>query len=265
MTIRRNALLATMIPALLAAAAAAQTAAGRWFFSLDGLSDPSDPQCPAVAPANLPPRVNPDGGLLGNRLYLWFNNPVSSRVWTGFQNYVIDIRDGDAVITDVALYNLNMVVDLGDDGAPGGGDDITATRWSAVNEGVGERTPVVSGISMLSLSGTMGIRNGSLPIGGDPHFRGAAENRATLVGHIDVSPGSGRVFIRHGLTAASATTGAVIPPPDAFIRLGFGDEDTVYTGGASGDSPIPEATLTPEPGTLMLLGAASLVSLRRRP
>ncbi|TWT40301.1 hypothetical protein RAS1_40090 [Phycisphaerae bacterium RAS1] len=264
---RRLRAIALTVVVFVPLSAPAQTAAGRWFFSLDGLSNPSDPQSPAVAPANLPPRVNPDGGLPGSRMYLWFNHPVSSRLWSGFQEYSLELRNGTAVITDVSLYNLNLIIDFGPDGAPGGGDDETLPRWDAVNEGIGKGSPIVSGIAFFafSLSDRIGIRSGALPVGGDPHTVGSGASRATLVGHVELSPGSGSLFISHGLTMPTYTPTGAIPPSDVFIRLGFGDESTVYTGGASGDSPIAEATFTPEPGTLMLLGAASLVLLRRRP
>ncbi|TWT40438.1 hypothetical protein RAS1_41470 [Phycisphaerae bacterium RAS1] len=257
-------LVAVMIALLAAASSPAQTAAGRWFFSLDGLSDPNDVQSAAVTPANLATRVNPDGGVNGSRLYLWLNNPVSSRVWNGFQDYRIEIRGGDAVITEMAIYNINMIVDFNNDGPLPVIDPVYAPRWAYTAEVSGEGTQSVSGIAMFFVSGQIGIRNGSLPVGGDPHFRGTGANRATLVGHVDISPGSGSVFIRHGLASATTTAGVGISAANTFIRLGFGDESTVYTAAAGGDSPIPEATLTPEPAGFALLAAALLMAITRQ-
>ncbi|TWT45983.1 hypothetical protein RAS1_24200 [Phycisphaerae bacterium RAS1] len=252
------------VVAFAAGAAQAQTAAARWFLSTDGLSNAADPQSAAVAPANLPTLTNPSvDGSAGTRLYLWVNNPVSSRVWNGFQDYQIQVRNGNAVITSVSIYNINMIVDLGDDGEPGGGDDVTSPRWAATSNGTGAGSQTVTGVTMFYVSGQVGVRNGSLPIGGDQHFTGATVNRATLVGHVELSGTSGDVFIRHGLASAATTAGAGITASNTFVRLGFGDEGTVYTAGASGDSPIAEATITPEPASLALLGLAAL-ALRRR-
>lgn len=252
------------VVAFAAGAAQAQTAAARWFLSTDGLSNPSDPQSAAVTPANMAARVNPTvNASSGARLYLWVNNPVSSRVWNGFQDYRVEVRNGNAIINNLTIYNINMISDFGDDGAPGGGDDTTAPRWAATNSGTGAGSQTVSGILMFYVAGQFGVRNGSLPIGGDPHFTGTGDNRATLVGHVDITGTSGDVFIRHGLASAATTAGAGVLTANTFVRLGFGDEGTVYTGGVGGDSPIAEATITPEPASLALLGLAAL-ALRRR-
>ncbi|TWT40437.1 hypothetical protein RAS1_41460 [Phycisphaerae bacterium RAS1] len=135
------------IAASFALPSSAQTAAARWFFSLTGLSDPNNIYSPALSPANLATRVNPDGGVNGCRLYLWCSNPVSGRAWNGFQNYGVEIRGGDAVISDVLIYNLGWL-----DGEPSPEVPIPGPnliwRWAYVGDVSGEGTQSVSGITM---------------------------------------------------------------------------------------------------------------------
>lgn len=252
------------VVAFSAAAAQAQTAAARWFLSPQGLSDPGDPQSASVAPANLPTLTNPTlDTTVSQRLYLWLNVPTGGRIWNGFQNYRVEVRNGTAT-ANVTIYNLDMIVDFGDDGAPGGGDDVTQPRWASVNSGTGQGTQMVSGITFFTVGG-LGARNTALPLGGDQHFQNPAgtANDAILLGHIDFSVGgTGSVYIHHQLASSTSATGG-IATPNTFIRLGFGDENEVFTGGAGGKTSIAEATLIPEPASLALLGLAAL-ALRRR-
>ncbi|TWT43614.1 hypothetical protein RAS1_00110 [Phycisphaerae bacterium RAS1] len=252
------------VVAFSAAAAQAQTAASRWFLSTDGLSDGGNVNSPAVAPANLAGLSNPTlDTTVSTRLYLWLNVTTGGRIWNGFQNYQVEVRGGTATAT-VTIYNLPMVVDFGDDGAPGGGDDVTQNRWASTNNGSGQGSQNVTGITMFTVGG-IGARNTALPLGGDPHFINPAGNAndAILLGQIDFSAGgTGSVYIHHALASAATATGGVATA-NTFVRLGFGDEGEVFSGGSGGKTSIAEATLTPEPASLALLGLAAL-ALRRR-
>ncbi|TWT44611.1 hypothetical protein RAS1_10260 [Phycisphaerae bacterium RAS1] len=253
--------LAAAMASFVVSAASAQTAAARWFLSSYGLSDPADPQSPAVAPADY--GTNPVIPVGAHRLYVWVNTPTGGRIWNGFQDYAFEARGGNLSITNVEIYNYRF-------GPPDPEDPPEPYfRWAYASEGDndpdgGGAVQSVTGVTMFTVGG-MGVRNTALPLGGDPHFWNASGSaaRSTLVGHIELTGTTfGELFIRHDLASAQSATGG-IASANTFVRLGFGDEGTVYTGGAGGDSPIAEATMIPEPAgmALLMLGA---VAMRRR-
>lgn len=218
----------------------------------------------------------------GSRLYLWAEMITStpgatqSQKWNGVS---FDVVVNGGRVTANSLYNyVRTDPDTG---------DFLYERWQGVNSGVIQANGSVLNANLAAVVRGEGINNGA--------NAAAASNRdlqsevgvlaeqgqtagnsrsliapagfsgkAVLLGFYDVALDAGStsasVFLKVG-TGGIVRQGQTAPEP---IYFGSGDEGAGILGGSFGTaSPNADATITPEPASLALLGLAAL-ALRRR-
>ncbi len=220
-------------------ASLAQAETGRLFFDLAGNGGNQNAAHPGgLAMTN--PQL-PDGG---GRLYLYweFGRPGGSNSQNVLGlNYNVDVDGG--VITQALNYQPDIAGRSRWQDVPG-----NPVPNPAVNPG-GDR----QAFTAVNIT-AFGLQNGDSAIASDQGYDAATNT--TILGYVNVSGSAGAtIWIEiHPLGIAIQGGG-----PNDDIYLGFGD-------GPAGPGPrsvIPEATIIPEPATLLLLcGGLSL--LRRK-
>jgi hypothetical protein len=173
---------------------------------------------------------------------------------TEFLGVDMNIRvDGAGSITDWHIYN-----------AAGAAGD----RWNGIGNATGPG-PVtrIESIAMVNVN-AFGLKNDVLAELLDTnHYRKSADDGGstagtTLMGWIDVmntGGGDAEVFMEVG-PLLMASVGAT---PDDLVYFGYGD-DPVGQQDAGASSTLADATVTPEPTSLALLGLGVLALRRRR-
>lgn len=203
---------------------------------------------------------------------LFFENPVAdgaerlylygqflSRTVSTWQTVGVDIEvSGGGVITAWNIYNHTTA---------------SGQRWINVAKKQGSSsTTKIDDLLMLSIgSQWFGLRLQDATTVDALHFRNHQEDGLTaygntLLGYIDVSSdGSAYSEIRLGVGSNGiwSLEGGVTEKEIAF---GFGDEDAgIWSNSYGMQSPIADATIVPEPATLLLpLFVAGMLPVRRR-
>ncbi|MCG3126531.1 MAG: hypothetical protein CHACPFDD_01367 [Phycisphaerae bacterium] len=204
---------------------------------------------------------------------LFFENPVAdgserlylygqflSRVVSTWQTIGLDIEvSGGGVITSWSIYNHTMATGF--------------ARWTGISkkDGVGPITKLDDVLMGAILNFNFGLQLKHAETVDVKHFRNQQEDGVgaygnTLLGYIDVSSNGepySEVRLGVGTNGIWSLEGGVTPKEIAF---GFGDEDAgIWSNSYGMQSPIADATITPEPATLLLLiGAGSAVASTRR-
>ena len=100
----------------------------------------------------------------------------------------------------------------------------------------------------------------------DPsHYRRAWDSQGgglgtTLLGYVDIIPSAGGSIY---LTVEAQIFARLDSTPEDFVNFGYGD-DSVGTGEIGVRTSIADATIVPEPASLMLLSLGALALRRRR-
>ncbi|MBK8913545.1 MAG: PEP-CTERM sorting domain-containing protein [Phycisphaerales bacterium] len=242
-------------------------AALRLFFSTGGAFSNSVVNDVGVAAGDMPAaNGGPGNPTVGNGtiLYLWAQmiGPPSSQKWNGVS---FDVHVDGGVVADRLMYNYTVVdPDFG---------DVLYTRWQGVNQGVGVGTADLTGINLAAVTSGEGINNGVNaatyddqseigPVNAGTAAQRRALPKSVLLGWVQVQATGpvASVFLRVG-TGGISRAGATGAEP---VYLGAGDEDAGLRGNSFGSqSPMADATVTPEPASLALLGLAALAMRRR--
>lgn len=236
---------------------AAQAVQARYFLSLQGLSDGGNTDSAAVPAANASD-LNIDVGLAPTttRLYLWAQIGLTPP--TDLKGFDLAFRTtGNLTISHTNIWQNNFIVpgfarwNVG--GVPGA-DSIDA------NPGI--LGPGAYGTNFVNVSPTVavlepGVTNGAFA-GFDDQWVGALG--AALVGYVEVSGNNGDVHI------VNEGSGFLQIDPGNRVLLGLDDVtgNPAEVPNAPYDNASPEATITPEPASLALLGLAAVFGLRRR-
>jgi hypothetical protein len=195
--------------------------------------------------------INPEVAPGGGRLYLYWQfgrpGPSPSQNVLGL-NYNVTIDDGS--ITQAMNYQHP---DIG---------GFLGPRWQPVMGNPAPNPAVNPGgntqrFTAININ-AFGLRNDAAAVALDTQYD--TESNSTILGYVDVAaPGFATVWITVDVLGIAIQGGG----PLDEIYLGFGD-DPVHAGAHGMRSEIPEATIVPEPATLMLLACAGLVLRRRR-
>ncbi|MCB9837758.1 MAG: hypothetical protein H6813_00325 [Phycisphaeraceae bacterium] len=179
----------------------------RVFLATDGLSDPNNPQSPAVTPQLVNPEL-----IMNNdyprRLYLWIDLETLDMAIKGFSFNVH--TTGLAEITDAVLYN-NIFSIIG--GTTWNSSTPAGVVQPADTSGDGTRW---SGANAMAVTES-GASNEAISLTFDQHYN--ATTGAKLLGHIEIQ-GPGEVFLEVGDKGIAS----VYDSPGPGISLGFGDE-----------------------------------------
>jgi hypothetical protein len=103
-----------------------------------------------------------------------------------------------------------------------------------------------------------GLKNDAAAVALDQGYNAASNS--TILGYVDVESQNGSVWLTVDTLGIAIQGGS----PNDRIYMGFGD-NPVPAGGAPGTrTSIADATIVPEPASLMLLGLGALALRRRR-
>lgn len=256
-------------------------AALRMFFSTIGAND-GQSLLDANPGLTLPiARTNP-AVASGSRIYLWAEMITStpgtsqSQKWNGVS---FDVAVNGGRVTANTLYNFVRT-------DPDSGE-FTYERWQGVNSGTIQANGSVLNANLAAVVRGDGINNGA---------NAAAESSRDLQSEVGVLAATGSTAaVSRSLIAPAGFTGKAVllgsydvalnvgsPSAQIFLKVGtggivrqgqtaaesiyfgVGDENAGVLGNAFGvGSPNADATITPEPASLALLGLAAL-ALRRR-
>jgi hypothetical protein len=247
-----------LVAVCLAAPASAQTRALRLFFSTLGLSDPFDPQSPAVDPS---PEftLNPHAVVAPNqatRLYIWAKlepaGPPNNVVLHGV-SLRARIAGAGGGVAGFQFWNYH---------------NPNYTRWQQFSQSGNATSVTFAGASVVTGGGGIGNTNPQAMY--DAQHRRYADDGVTridasLLGSVDFA-GSQAGALLQVFMAVGASGIAQSGAPPIRIYLGWGDEEVVIHGNDFGvESPIPEATIlvTPEPHCAALIAVAALLFMRR--
>lgn len=236
-------LIATLFIGTLVASANAQLT-GRLFFDLAGNGGAqSDPHPGGLALNN--PVVNQSG-----RLYIYWQFGVPSGQGQNVLglNYNVTVDGG----TITSAYNYQPTINV-----------VSQPRWQnvpgnpapnpSVNPGGGSQRFTAVNINAF------GLKNDAAAVALDQGYDDGSNS--TILGYVDVeSAGTADVWLTVDALGIAIMGGS----PNDRIYMGFGD-DPVPAGGAPGTrTSIADATIVPEPASLMLLGLGALALRRRR-
>ncbi|MBU0638361.1 MAG: PEP-CTERM sorting domain-containing protein [Planctomycetes bacterium] len=195
-------------------------------------------------PALVNPSVDTSGGDV--TLYLWAEmvNPGGN---VAYNSVGFNIRvDGGAQVTGGSLYNITL--------------PSWTSRWdSTVFTGTYPTSyaKTYKPFYVGTLAPPRGVTNNYGTA--DPDYRNIGGREFNLLGEFTFS-GLGEVFLEVGLNGIVRATAGIAEP----VYMGFGDEGDGLMGNSFDQgSSIAEASLVPEPASLLLLGLGAL-ALRRR-
>jgi hypothetical protein len=221
----------------------------RMFFDTAGVDD-GDTNLDGIAPAMINPELGPGGG----RLYIWAQiDPLPAPPAYYYLSVGYNIHTtGDVTITGYSAWNMTRYVQ---------------TQYEYVDRWAGFATGAIqSPTRMMNYrgfgnpgSGNFGVRNRNL-FNSDDQFTNDDVTDATLLGWIDVAGNNGGVFFEVGNATMARDGGG----NKEAVYFGFGDEgDGIKGDDVDRASSMADATIVPEPSSLLLLGLAGL-ALRRR-
>jgi hypothetical protein len=230
-----------LIAGLLVAAANAQEQSYRIFFDTSGNAGSDAAPHPGSGTLSY---GNPELGPVG-RLYIYGEFQLADQTVLS-PNFDITVDGG--TITEAWNYN-------------GPGQDTLSgdQRWDAATP-----NPVINpggnSVSFTSANLThMGLKNGAFADLFDIQHDNTRNDGDTLLGYIDVDSQGGSVWLTVGEQGFAILGGT----QDSPIFFGYGD-DSVRAGSFGERTRIADATIVPEPASLMLLGLGALALRRRR-
>lgn len=197
------------------------------------------------------------------RLFLYLQYGTANQDFSG-NNMRIDITGGPATLTGGSMYNHKSTTNL--------------DRWGTI-----PNSTVTAGVTSWEFGSVFKVgaagfgaknvaSNGTgAPDVEDNHFDrtdGGNGFGTTLLGFVDVNSngGNSNVFMQNG----DSGSGGVTITSNDYVYFGFGDNAYLNKkgaahGGAGGDTlRTADATITPEPISLALLGLGALILRRRR-
>ena len=254
------------VAGLLAGYANAQGPGARIYFDLGGSTPGNQAESDAPHPGATA-KINPIGDSTDGpvRLYIyWEFGGANQNVFS--PNYDIEVDDGH--ITNAWNYNNTNIGGIGfTRWEPLGGDpptDYGVEPWNFPG-GPDNNPTAVNGPSVSFTSAAIiafGLANDAAHQGLDNQLAiGDGEFGSTLLGYVDVvaDAAEATVWMTVGVQGIAIEGGG----PNDRIFFGFLD-DPVSAGDSGRRTAIQEATVIPEPASLMLLGLGVLVLRRRR-
>jgi hypothetical protein len=231
--------------ASLTVSTAAWAETGRLFFDLAG--NGGDQNAPHPGGLALENPVLPPGG---GRLYLYWQfgrpGPDPFQSVLGL-NYNVTVDNGS--ISEAMNYNYS--------------NSILGPRWGNAPGNPAPNPPVNPGGSTQRFTAiginVLGLKNDAVAFQLDEGYD--AQTNTTILGYVDVtSPSAAGVWLTVDTLGIAIQGGG----PADDIYMGFGDAPVPAGGSPGRRSDLPEATIIPEPATLVLLiaGAAALARSR---
>ena len=249
------------VAGMLVGYASAQGAGGRMYFDLAGNVPGNQEENDAPHPGATA-KVNPELPDGGGRLYIYYEFGAANQTVLS-PNYDIEIDNG--VIENAWNYNNTNIGGIGFTRWEPLGDppaDYAVEPWNfpggPANNPTAVGGPVVSFTSAAIIA--FGLKNDAAHQGLDNQLAiGDGPFGSTLLGYVDVSsPSTASVWFRIGELGFAILGGN----EDTPIHLGFFDEPV--RAGSTDRSTMADATIIPEPASLMLLGLGALALRRRR-
>ncbi len=239
-------LIATLFIGSLVAAASAQNT-GRLFFDTAGNGgNQSAPHPGGLALTN--PQVNGSSA----RFYIYWQfgrAPGQGQNVLGL-NYNVEVVGGALT----AAYNYQPTIDV-----------VSQPRWQNVPGNPAPNPSVNPGGASQAFTAVninaFGLKNDAAAVALDQGYDDAASN-STILGYVDVRRDAPRADVY--LTVHTLGIAIQGGTPNDDIYMGFGDNPVKAGGMPNTRTSIADASVVPEPASLMLLGLGALALRRRR-